>query len=155
MTRPLENQASIINMSKLNDLESEGSGETNAFKNKQKLVQFLQENKASSNHSLEIFKWSGLILLVILGFLAILSYVQSQSFFDSISTQYSVIAKVMTGGGHSVVDRSSPQSNLRQSDVQRVIFKVQNYELMRLNLLATIADLSIDKTDLGATLTEL
>ncbi|KAL4426928.1 hypothetical protein ABPG74_012928 [Tetrahymena malaccensis] len=131
----------IIKGSKLDELENEssGAGESNAFKNKQKLVQFLSENKASQNNSLEIFKWSGVVLLVILGILAILNYVQSQSLFDSINSQYKVIS----------------QSNIRQADVQRILFKIANYELIRLGLLPPITDLTIDQTNLDDTINEL
>lgn len=46
---------------------------------------------------------------------------------------------------------------MRYSNAERVLFKIENYELMKLGLLTslTASNLSIDKTDLEKTLDEL
>ncbi|EGR30970.1 hypothetical protein IMG5_119850 [Ichthyophthirius multifiliis] len=126
-------------VSQLEYNESE-SAETNVFKNKQKLVQILNENKSNSNGSLEIFKWSGVVILLILGIIAIINYISTQNQFNLMYSCYDLVAK----------------SNIRQSLVQRILFKLYNYRLVNYGLYPVFGDtLSIDQSDLDNSIQEL
>ena len=88
------------------------------LKKKKNFVNFLKNSKGHFSRSLLCFQWSGVILLLVLGALALWIYLETQNSFKNVQAKYELME----------------MSSKRLGVVQRILYKTQQYRLINLQL---------------------